>query len=65
MTKTGELTVEARQLTLLSKALLPPPDKWSGLQDTEIKYRQRYLDLMANEETRTVFLKSAARPWPA
>jgi lysyl-tRNA synthetase class 2 len=57
LTKTGELTVEARHLTLLSKALLPPPDKWHGLKDTELKYRQRYLDLMANEETRTVFLK--------
>jgi lysyl-tRNA synthetase class 2 len=57
VTKTGELTVEARSLTLLSKALLPPPDKFHGLKDTELKYRQRYLDLMANEETRAVFLK--------
>ncbi len=56
LTKTGELTVEVRQLTLLSKALLPPPDKFHGLKDTELKYRQRYLDLMANEETRRAFL---------
>ncbi len=54
-TRTGELTVEARGLTLLAKALLPPPDKWSGLQDTELRYRQRYLDLMANEDTRAAF----------
>lgn len=57
LTKTGELTVEARSLTLLAKALLPPPDKWHGLKDTELKYRHRYLDLMANEETRATFLK--------
>ena len=57
LTKTGELTVEVQRLTLLSKALLPPPDKFHGLKDTEIKYRQRYLDLMANEETRSAFIK--------
>lgn len=56
-TRTGELTVEVHSVTLLAKALLAPPDKWSGLQETELKYRQRYLDLMANEETRAVFLK--------
>jgi lysyl-tRNA synthetase class 2 len=56
-TRTQEITVEAHAVTLLAKALLPPPDKWSGLQDTEIKYRQRYLDLMANEDTRAAFLK--------
>jgi lysyl-tRNA synthetase class 2 len=56
VTRTGELSVEVRKLTLLSKALLPPPDKFHGLKDTELKYRQRYLDLMANEETRSAFL---------
>ena len=56
-TRTDEITVEARAVTLLSKALLPPPDKFHGLKDTELKYRQRYLDLMANEETRATFLK--------
>jgi lysyl-tRNA synthetase class 2 len=56
-TRTNEVTVEVRAVTLLAKALLPPPDKWSGLQDTEIRYRQRYLDLMANPETRAAFLK--------
>lgn len=56
-TRTGEITVEVHQVELLSKALLPPPDKWSGLQDTETRYRQRYLDLMANEETRTAFVR--------
>jgi len=59
-TRTGEVTVEARSVTLLAKALLPPPDKWSGLKETELKYRQRYLDLMANEETRAVFSKRSA-----
>jgi lysyl-tRNA synthetase class 2 len=56
-TRTGEITVEVHAVSLLAKALLPPPDKWSGLQETELKYRQRYLDLMANEATRAVFLK--------
>lgn len=56
-TRSGEITVEVRALELLAKALLPPPDKWSGLQDTEIRYRQRYLDLMANAESRAVFVK--------
>ena len=54
-TRTGEVTVEAAEVRLLAKALLPPPDKWSGLKETETRYRQRYLDLMANEETREVF----------
>jgi lysyl-tRNA synthetase class 2 len=56
-TRTNEITVEVHAVNLLSKALLPPPDKWSGLQDTEIRYRQRYLDLMANEEARAAFQK--------
>ena len=58
-TRTNELTVEAKELTLLAKALLPPPDKWHGLKDTELRYRQRYLDLMANEGARATFMKRA------
>src|SRR5690242_11295734 len=48
-TKTGEPTVEARELTVLAKALRPLPEKWHGLQDVEQRYRQRYLDLISNE----------------
>jgi lysyl-tRNA synthetase class 2 len=54
--KTGEVSVETEQLTLLSKSLRNPPEKWHGLVDVETRYRQRYLDLMANPETRQVFL---------
>ncbi len=54
-TKTGETSVRATSLTMLSKALNAPPEKWHGVQDVEIRYRQRYLDLMSNEETRRVF----------
>ena len=54
-TRTGEKTVNVTSWTLLSKALLPLPDKWDGLQDREIRYRQRYLDLIANPEVRDVF----------
>lgn len=54
-TKTGELSIKVKQLTLLSKALRPLPDKFHGLTDQEIRYRQRYLDLIANEETRKTF----------
>ncbi len=55
-TRAGELSVQVKQLRLLSKALLPPPEKWHGLADMEIRYRQRYLDLMANPEVRRVFV---------
>jgi lysyl-tRNA synthetase class 2 len=55
-TRTGEPTIEAAELTVLAKALRPPPEKWHGLQDVEARYRQRYLDLMANPEARQVFL---------
>jgi lysyl-tRNA synthetase class 2 len=60
MTKTGEPSVKITAFTILSKALRPPPAKWHGLEDTEIRYRQRYLDLMANEEVRTTFLRRSA-----
>jgi len=55
-TKSGEPTIEAQTFTLLTKALRPPPEKWHGLQDVEIRYRQRYLDLMANPEVRDTFV---------
>lgn len=55
-TQTGELTVKAEKVELLSKALRPLPEKFHGLVDTEAKYRQRYLDLISNEEARRVFL---------
>jgi lysyl-tRNA synthetase class 2 len=54
--KTGEVSVEVSELTPLSKSLRSPPEKWHGLVDVETRYRQRYLDLMANSETRQVFL---------
>lgn len=55
-TKTGEPTVQVEQLTVLAKALRPPPEKWHGLQDVEVRYRQRYLDLAANPQVREAFL---------
>jgi lysyl-tRNA synthetase class 2 len=56
-TRTGEITVEVARFEILSKALLPPPEKWHGLVDVEARYRQRYVDLFANPEVRDVFLK--------
>jgi len=55
-TKTGELSVRVSQVRLLTKALRPLPEKFHGLSDQEQKYRQRYLDLITNEETRNVFM---------
>ncbi len=52
----GELTVWATELRLLTKSLRPLPDKYHGLHDTEVRYRQRYVDLIANEETRNTFV---------
>jgi lysyl-tRNA synthetase, class II len=54
-TKTGELTVHAEELFFLSKIMLAMPEKWHGLEDIETRYRQRYLDLIANPEVRKVF----------
>jgi lysyl-tRNA synthetase class 2 len=61
-TRKGELSVQAERdgLGVLSKALLPPPEKWHGLEDVEIRYRRRYLDLMANPEVRRAFLQRSA-----
>jgi len=56
-TRTGELTVHVEKLEFLAKAILPMPEKWHGLQDVEIRYRQRYLDLISNQEVRKVFVQ--------
>jgi lysyl-tRNA synthetase len=56
-TKTGEISIKLDSFVILAKALRPPPAKWHGLEDTEIRYRQRYLDLMANSEVKDIFLK--------
>lgn len=53
-TKKGELSLDARRVELLAKALRPLPEKWHGLQDVEARYRQRYLDLLANERSREI-----------
>ncbi|MCU0666862.1 MAG: lysine--tRNA ligase [Candidatus Omnitrophica bacterium] len=55
-THTGEPTLKLEAFTLLAKALRPLPEKWHGLKDTETRYRQRYLDLVSNEEVKKVFL---------
>ncbi len=54
-THTQELTVKVEEAALLSKALRPMPEKWHGLKDVEVRYRQRYLDILANEEVQKVF----------
>jgi len=60
VTKSGEPTVKVQTLQLLAKTLRPLPEKWHGLQDTEARYRQRYLDLLTNERSRAVFEKRIA-----
>ena len=55
-TRTGEVSVHVTDLRLISKAIRPMPEKWHGLRDVETRYRQRYLDLMANEEVRQIFV---------
>lgn len=59
-TRTGEISVKIDSFVILAKALRAPPEKWHGLVDTEIRYRQRYLDLMANDDVKDVFLKRSA-----
>ena len=54
-TRTDEITVQANSYGVLAKALRPPPEKWHGLRNVEQRYRQRYLDLMANDEAREIF----------
>jgi lysyl-tRNA synthetase class 2 len=58
-TKTNELSIWVEELTFLAKALLPLPEKWHGLTDVELRYRQRYLDLIANDDSRQVFVARA------
>jgi lysyl-tRNA synthetase class 2 len=59
-TKTGEISIKLASFTILAKSLRPPPAKWHGLEDTEIRYRQRYLDLIANPDVKDVMLKRSA-----
>jgi len=54
-TRTGEATINAEEITVLAKGLRPLPEKWHGLKDVEIRYRQRYVDLIVNEDVRNVF----------
>jgi lysyl-tRNA synthetase, class II len=56
-TRTGELSIHVEDITFLAKDLLPLPEKWHGLTDVELRYRQRYVDLVMNPEVREVFLK--------
>src|SRR5699024_9987624 len=55
-TNVGELSIQVKEFTLLSKSLRPLPDKYHGLQDIELRYRKRYLDLITNQESRDVFI---------
>jgi lysyl-tRNA synthetase class 2 len=57
ITKTGEPTIRVKTLTVLAKALRPLPSQWHGLADVELRYRQRYLDLLVNAESRKIFLQ--------
>jgi lysyl-tRNA synthetase class 2 len=57
LTKTGEPTLKVRKFEVLAKTLRPLPEKWHGLQDVEARYRQRYLDLLTNDESRAIFVK--------
>lgn len=56
-TKRGEISIHAKKITLLSKSLLPLPEKWHGLKDTDTRYRQRYTDLIINPEVKDTFIK--------
>ncbi len=60
VTRKGELTIQADRLTLLTKAMRPLPEKWHGLKDVEQRYRQRYVDLIANPEVRDTFRQRSA-----
>lgn len=60
ITKKGERSLDAASYRVITKTLLPMPEKWSGLQDVETRYRQRYLDLMSNEDVRRIFRVRAA-----
>lgn len=56
-TRTGEISVRAEKITILSKSITPPPEKFHGLTDVELRYRHRYVDLIANPEVRDTFIK--------
>ena len=56
-TKTGELTINVSEFKLVTKTLCPLPEKWHGLRDVEIRYRQRYLDLISNHEVKQIFIR--------
>ncbi len=56
-TKTGEVSIRAEKIIILSKSITPPPEKFHGLTDVEMRYRQRYVDLMSNPEVRDTFMK--------
>jgi len=56
-TKTGEISIHVESFELLAKSLRPMPEKWHGLKDVELRYRQRYLDLIANDTTKEIFIK--------
>ena len=58
-TKTGEISIHAKEVTLLSKSLRPLPEKFHGLKDTDLRYRQRYVDLIMNPEVKDTFVKRA------
>jgi lysyl-tRNA synthetase class 2 len=58
-TRTDELSIWVEEITLLSKSLLPLPEKWHGLTDVELRYRQRYLDIIANQDSRQIFVTRA------
>jgi lysyl-tRNA synthetase class 2 len=58
-TRTGEITIRVKDFKMLAKSLHPLPEKWHGLKDVETRYRQRYLDLIANEEVRQIFITRA------
>ncbi len=58
-TKTGEVTLQAQRFQLFAKTLSPLPEKWHGLKDVETRYRQRYLDLLSNEQARQIFVVRA------
>jgi lysyl-tRNA synthetase class 2 len=56
-TRSGEVSIKAKEVTLLSKSLQPLPEKWHGLKDVDLRYRQRYVDLIANPEVKDTFIK--------
>ena len=56
-TRTGEISIHAKELCLLAKSLLPLPEKFHGLKDTDLRYRQRYVDLIVNPEVKETFVK--------